>query len=184
MSYPYPKSLDLPPEHSGDNPCFSGVGIDFTKVLFCRYVHFAETYLLVTVYKKMNFLNVILLYIHVLQLEASSWIQFQMRQHKHVFIVLKDLICKGVISKLYFPIMEVHLLEIICKNSWQLLYSMEIQYRKGTLLEWILGSSNQPSETLSKKTLGRTSLNFYELQTVTNFDTKSFNVWTKVKIIE
>lgn len=115
MSYPYSKSLDLPPEHSGDNPCFSGVGIDFTKALFCRYVHFAETYLLVTVYKKMNFLNVILLYIHVLQLEASSWIQFQMRQHKHVFIVLKDLVCKGVISKLYFPIMEVHLLEIICK---------------------------------------------------------------------
>ena len=74
MSYPYPKLLDLPPEHSGDNPCFSGVGIDFTKALFCRYVHFAETYLLVTVYKKMNFLNVILLYIHVLQLEASSWI--------------------------------------------------------------------------------------------------------------
>ena len=74
MSYPYPKSLDLQPEHSGDKPCFSGVDINFTEALFCRNVHFTETYLLVTVYRKMNFLNVISLYIHVLQLEAACWI--------------------------------------------------------------------------------------------------------------
>ena len=36
--YLYPKISNLPPEHLNDQPCFSGVRIDYTGSLFCKNV--------------------------------------------------------------------------------------------------------------------------------------------------
>lgn len=52
--YPYPNSFDFPEEHLSDKPCFSGVGGYYTGALTCKNIYFVESYLLVTVYDKLD----------------------------------------------------------------------------------------------------------------------------------
>ena len=159
--YSYPKIPDLPPERLNDQPCFSGVGIDYTGSLFCKNVFFNDS---------VDEDNLFKCYIVIYTCAATRGIVLDLvpDASSQTFInsFIKFISRRGcpqiVLSDNESPFIANNTQQFVANHNIQWKFSIAESPWYGGFWERLI---SQVKRCL-KKVLGKTSLDYYELQTV------------------